>query len=185
MEFRNISAKPITKRNVNFAEYPSVQLSNADEYKTPKEDNEDILECDYDSQETLSSRIIENTEIIEPDRVKAYPTMESPTLGEQNNEKATNGVVSESEGHTMIETNDVLKAEMLTLNFEEVELEEQIVLLEESQIIYEEYKVFCLLHGVFAFTGELTLQLPVSFTSSGFNKLVQLQDYKFKSRVQV
>ena len=45
--------------------------------------------------------------------------------------------------------------------------------------------VVFLLHGVFAFTGELTLQLPVNFTSSGFNKLFQLQDYKFKSRVQV
>ena len=41
--------------------------------------------------------------------------------------------------------------------------------------------VVFLLHGVFAFTGEL----PVNFTSSSFNKLFQLQDYKFVSRVQV
>ena len=31
--------------------------------------------------------------------------------------------------------------------------------------------VVFLLHGVLAVTGELTLQLPVNFTSSGFNKL--------------
>ena len=126
----------------DFAEYSSVRLSNAEEYKTPKENNEDILECDYDSQETLISRIIENTEIIEPERVKVYPAMDSPTLGEQNNEKATNGIVSESEEHT-IETDDILKAEMLTLNFEEAELEERIVVFEKSQIIYKEHEVFC------------------------------------------
>ena len=45
--------------------------------------------------------------------------------------------------------------------------------------------VIFLLHGVFAFTGELTLQLPVIFTSSGFNKLFQLQDYEFNSTEQV
>ena len=56
----------IMKLNNDFTEYPSMQFSNAEEYKTPKEYNEDILECDYDSQETLISRIIENTEIVEP-----------------------------------------------------------------------------------------------------------------------
>lgn len=100
------------------------------------------MECDSDSQETLISRIIENTEIIEPERVKVYPSMESLILGEQNNEKATNVIVSESEGHTIV-TDDILNAEMLTLNFEEVELEEQIVVFEKSPITYEEHEVFC------------------------------------------
>ena len=59
--------------------------------------------------------------------------------------------------------------------------------------------VVFLLHGYFAVTGELTLLLPVNFTSSGFNKLavpasrlqVQVQgtslssEYKSKFGVQV
>ena len=87
----------VTELPNDITQYSSVQLSNAEEYKTPKENNEDILGCDYDSLETLISRFIENTEIIKPERVKVDPAMESPTLGEQNNEKATNGIVSESE----------------------------------------------------------------------------------------
>ena len=131
----------VTELNNYSDEFSFKQFSNAEECETQKENNEDILEYDYESHETLISKIEENTEIIEPETVKAYPATENFTQNEQNNERATNIIVSEPVEHT-IQTDEIMTAEMLTLNFE-VKPEEQNVVFEESQIIFDDHDVSC------------------------------------------
>ncbi|KAJ7372943.1 hypothetical protein OS493_015403 [Desmophyllum pertusum] len=69
------------------------QLLIAEEYKTQQEYNEDISECDYNSHETPSSEIIENTSIIKPTTGNVYPANESFARIEQNNGPNKNIIV--------------------------------------------------------------------------------------------
>ena len=70
----------------NSVQCSCTQFLIADEYQTRKESNEDISECDYNSHDTPSSEIIENTSIIEPKKGNVYPANESFTRIKQDTE---------------------------------------------------------------------------------------------------
>ncbi|KAJ7388714.1 hypothetical protein OS493_035992 [Desmophyllum pertusum] len=74
----------------NSVQYSRKQLLIADEYKTRQENNEDISKCDYNSQETPSSEIIENTSVTESQKVTVYPANISFARTEQDTEITRN-----------------------------------------------------------------------------------------------
>ncbi|KAJ7329022.1 hypothetical protein OS493_023314 [Desmophyllum pertusum] len=74
----------------NSVQYSRKQLLIADEYKTRQENNEDISKCDYNSHETPSSEIIENTSVTESQKVTVYPANISFARTEQDTEITRN-----------------------------------------------------------------------------------------------
>ncbi|KAJ7353910.1 hypothetical protein OS493_031617 [Desmophyllum pertusum] len=133
------------------------QLLIAEEYKTQQEYNEDISECDYNSHETPSSEIIENTSIIKPTTGNAYPANESFARIEQNNgpnRKIIVDVCKEPEFQTDISVNEPTLVgkpevevasenaftvqEVIELNVTTVEPQHNDVIIEHTPFFFEE-----------------------------------------------
>ncbi|KAJ7363702.1 retinoblastoma binding protein [Desmophyllum pertusum] len=133
------------------------QLLIAEEYKTQQEYNEDISECDYNSHETPSSEIIENTSIIKPTTGNVYPANESFARIEQNNGPNRNIIVDvckEPEFQTDITVgeptlvgkpevevaseNVFTVQEVIELNVTTVEPQHNDVIIEHTPFFFEE-----------------------------------------------